>query len=247
MADLKSYLDRICNDIPLCSDEVRVELSHHIEQAAAKLEAEGHAPEEALAIAIREFGDPAEIAAGLAEAHRRGGRVMFRRVIAPALIAVGVWLGAMLVESLWGLLDRAAMDSIYGAGRIAWVPPVIPRLDWAVVVGAFLAVHLCASRGGSRRECVAAGLSPLIVGGLAGLAFLLLVAGPASLGLGLGFVRAIGHVTLGTAVMVRAQLQGLLGVGFACLAATWLYFFAVRHMRERPFWLAAEESEPQAT
>ncbi|MCJ7822361.1 MAG: hypothetical protein MUQ26_04655 [Armatimonadetes bacterium] len=67
------------------------------------------------------------------------------------------------------------------------------------------------------------------------------------LGLGLGHGVANGEVTLGTAIAVRTYLQQFLGLAAGCLAATWLYFFAVRHMQERPFWLAAEESEPQAT
>ena len=168
---------------------------------------------------------------------------MFRRVIAPALIAVGVWFGAMLVQMVWQVLDKYAMDSMISQRGGTWMPPVMPTLDCLVLVGVFLAVRLCASRGGSRRECMLVGLAPAIVGGLAGLGLLLSLAGPAFLALGMGFGHGIvmGQVTMGAAMAVRQLLQQVLGLGFTCLAATWLYFFAARRVQERPFWLAAEE------
>ena len=168
---------------------------------------------------------------------------MFRRVIAPALIAVGAWFGAMFVQMVWGALDQYAMDRVILGREGSWMPPVIPTPHWLLFVVVFLAVHLCAGRGGAKRECVLVGLAPLIVGGLAGLGLLLSREGPAFLALGMGFGHGIvmGNVTLGGAVLVRQLLQQLLGLGFTCLAATWLYFFAARRMQERPFWLAAEE------
>lgn len=249
MADLKRYLDLICGDIPFCSDEVRVELSQHIEQAAAKLEAEGHGPEEALAVAIREFGDPAEIAAGLAEAHRRGGGAMYRRVVLPALIAAGVSFGAVAVEGLARLLNRHAIESMFAAPGPLVMLPVLPRFDWLVLIAVFLCVRLCAARGGSRSECVAVALAPIVVVGVLAMLLGLLLARlwVLPLAFGLGYGIAAGGITVGSAVAVRELLQQSMGIGAACLAATWLYFFAVRHMQERPFWLAAEESQTQAT
>jgi len=149
----------------------------------------------------------------------------------------------MFVQTVWKVLDKYAMDSVIMQGQGTWMPPVIPTPQWLVFVGVFLAVHLCAGRGGAKRECLLVGLAPVIVGGLAGLGLLLYMAGPAFLALGMGFGHGIvmGNVTLGTAVFVRQLLQQLLGLGFACVAATWLYFFAARRMQERPFWLAAEE------
>jgi len=174
---------------------------------------------------------------------------MYRRVIAPALIAVGISVGAVFVESLWRILDRAVMDSMYSARQGAWLVPVIPRLDWAVVVGAFLAARLCASRGGSRTECIAVALAPMAVAGLFVLTLTLQMAGlwVLPLGLGLSHPLLVGGLSVGTAIAVRAMLQQFLGLAGACLAATWLYFFAARHMQERPFWLAAEESQTQVT
>lgn len=168
---------------------------------------------------------------------------MFRRVIAPALIAVGVWFGAMLIQMFWGALDKYAMESVIMSGEGGWMPPVIPTLHWLVFVGVFLAVHLCAGRGGAKRECIVVGLAPLVAGGFVGLAMLAWMAGPAFLPLGAGFGHGVvsGYVSLGTAVAARQLLQQLLGLGFTCLAATWLYFFAARGMQQRPFWLAAEE------
>lgn len=249
MSDLERYLDLICGDIPFCSDEVRVELSQHIEQAAAKLEAEGHGPEEALAVAIREFGDPAEIAAGLAEAHRRGGGAMSRRVIAPALIAVGVCFGALTLGALLQALKQYAEGFIFG--RTHGMPPLLPMLDWLILVGVFLAVRLCAARGGTRRECTLVGLAPFIVLAPLGLVLVLCLAGFALpnllLGLGSGHQIESGQVLVRTILAARQLLGYALGIGCTSLAGTWLYFFAARHMRERPFWLATEESEARAT
>ena len=127
--------------------------------------------------------------------------------------------------------------------------PVIPRLAWAVLVGVFLTVRLCASRGGSRIECSAVALAPVAVAGLFVLTLTLQMAGlwVLPLGLGLSHPLLVGGLSVGTAIAVRAMLQQFLGLAAACLVATWLYFFAARHMQERPFWLAAEESQTQAT
>jgi len=137
-------------------------------------------------------------------------------------------------------LDQYAMGFIFG--RMHGMPPLLPMLDWLILVGVFLAVRLCAARGGTRRECTVVGLAPLLVP-------VLYLAGFALPDLVLGLGRSIesGEVLVRTILAARQLLGYALGIGCTSLAGTWLYFFAARHMQERPFWLAAEESEPQAT
>ena len=246
MDDLQSYLDQICSQLGFDSAEVRLELKHHIEQAAAKLEAAGHQPDEALRLAITEFGDPVEIAARLAQAHKQGGAAMYRRVIAPALLAIGVWFGVTVLNSLGTLLDRRIMDSVLAREAGSWMMPVMPPLQWLLLPAVFVAIYLCASRGGTRRECILVALSPLILGGLVQILILFSAAGLSLFSIAIG-VRAVlsGDTSLGTFVMTRQSLRDLLSLGGSCLAATWLYFFAARRMRERPFWLAAEQQSPE--
>ena len=171
---------------------------------------------------------------------------MFRRVIAPALIAVGVWCGVTLVSTLPPVLARRAIDSVAAGQAGNW--PLVPSVYWLLPPTLFLAAHLCASRGGTRRECILVAISPLVVAGPLLLVMIFQQAGTSVFSLGFGVGPVVrGDVTLGTVVMARAYMEHLLGLAGTCLAAIWLYFFAVRHMQERPFWLAAEESQTQVT
>ncbi len=77
---------------------------------------------------------------------------MYRRVIAPMLMAVGVWLGTALIGEALRFLHRYRLDLLM-QHRGGWLPPEMPGLDWLMFVVVFIAVHLCASRGGTRREC----------------------------------------------------------------------------------------------
>ncbi len=108
MCDLEAYLDEICRPLGSRSDEVRRELRQHIEQAAAVLEAAGWPREDAVYAAIREFGDPTRIASQLASVHGRGGMQMLRRVMQPMLLAVGVWVGSLLIRGVWWVADGRA-------------------------------------------------------------------------------------------------------------------------------------------
>jgi len=228
MCDLETYLDEICRPLGSCSDEVRRELRQHIEQAAAALEADGWPLEEAVHAAIREFGDPARIASQLASIHRRGGMQMLRRVMQPMLLAVGVWVGSSFVGSLWALVDRRALDALArGAPTPTWTLPVLPDLGWLTFPAVLVAVRLCASRGGSRRECVAVGLSPLVLAALGYAVLVVSSIGLAALGPVVGFMGGVAQnqFTLGAAVAARAYTVRLLGLAGTCLAATWLHFW----------------------
>ncbi len=167
---------------------------------------------------------------------------MFRRVIAPALIAVGVWLGVALGGAVAVFFERRMIDSAAAGEGGNWMMPVVPPFGWLLPLAVFLAAHLCASRGGTRRECILVALSPLVVVGLLALVVIFHYAGTAAFSLGFGVGPVVrGHVTLGTAIMARQYMRQFLGLAGTCLAATWLYFFAARRMHERPFWVAAEE------
>ena len=162
---------------------------------------------------------------------------MYRRVITPMLMGVGVWLGTALVGEALRLLHKYRLDLLM-QHRGGWLPPAIPGLDWLVFVAVFIAVHLCASRGGTRRECILVGVAPLVVAIVGYLALLVWMAGGLRLGMAIGIVPA--DVSLGAAVAAQGYTLKLLGVVGTCLAATWLYFFTVSRLHERPSWRAGE-------
>ncbi len=242
MPDLEAYLDQICADLGLRSDEIRLELRQHIEQTAGKLEAAGHSSDRALSLAIQEFGPPEEIAAGLAATHGHGGAAMYRRVISPALVGVGILLGTQVINLGYSFLHRVRVDALQVGAVPSWLPPAMPRLDWLVFAGVFLAISLCAQRGGSRRECIAVGLAPLLMASLIYLPLLMLIAGLSAFPVALGilFPYNISLISLGTTIAVQEYASDLLSLAATCLAATWLYFFAATRFRESPFWAATE-------
>jgi hypothetical protein len=236
MRDLETYLDQIFGPLGSHSDEVRRELRQHIEQGAAALEAAGWPREDAVHAAIREFGDPAGIASQLASIHGRGGMQMLRRVMQPMLLAIGAWVGGSLVGSVWSLADRRALDALRH-GEPTWTLPVLPDLGWLTFLAVFVAVRLCASRGGSRRECVVVGLSPLV---LAALGYAVLIVSSIGLSVVLGRVAgfmgrvAQGKLTLGAVLLARDITARLLGLAGTCLAATWLHFWTSAHPDRQP-------------
>ena len=162
---------------------------------------------------------------------------MYRRVIAPMLMGVGVWLGTALVGEALRILHTYGLHHLI-AHREGWLPPAMLSLDWLVFVVVFIAVHLCASRGGTRRECILVGLAPLVVAIVGYLALLVWMTGGLRLGMAVGIVPA--DVTPGAAVSAQAYTGKLFGVVGTCLAATWLYFFAVSRVHERPLWRVGE-------
>ena len=111
-------------------------------------------------------------------------------------------------------------------------------LDWLVFVVVFIAVHLCASRGGTRRECILVGVAPLVVTVVGYLALLVWMTGNLLLGMAIGIVPA--DESVGVAVSAQTYVAKLLGVAGTCLAATWLYFFTVSRVHERPLSRARE-------
>jgi len=153
------------------------------------------------------------------------------------LMGVGVWLATGLIGEALRILHTYRLNLMVER-RGDWLPPAMPGLDWLVFGVVFIAVHLCASRGGRRRECILVGLAPLVVAVVGYLALLVWMAGSLRLGMAIGIVPA--DVSLGAAVSAQTYIAKLLGVVGTCLAATWLYFFTVRRVHERPSWRADE-------
>jgi len=56
----------------------------------------------------------------------------------------------------------------------------------------------------------------------------------------IGFKSA--DTTEGTFIALQLSLRSFLGTFGTCLAATWLYFFIKRQLREKPGWLTGEPS-----
>jgi len=148
---------------------------------------------------------------------------MYRRVAAPMLLAVGVCGGVALVAAGSDMVTKMAMDNLV-AGRTTWMPPVLPLSGWLPFLVVFLAVRLCALRGGTRRECVAVGLAPLVLG-VVFYGFLLTQLGLSALGPIAGIVTPVveGKLTLGSVTVAREWTGHLLNLSAACIAATWLY------------------------
>jgi hypothetical protein len=246
VVDLEAYLEAICSPLGVPSAEIRTELRQHIEQAREALEAAGHPSGEALQMAISQFGDPEEIARGLAAVHQEGGRAMWRRVFVPAMLSVASWVGTAGVGALLGWTIRGAINSLLAEhppeSSLRWIGPVVPSLDWLVFVVVLLAVRLCARRGGSRAECALVGLAPAVVGALAYGAVLIKLTGLQTFSIALGSLRPVvsGGTTLGSMVTARVYLAELMGLFLRCLAATWLWFLVSTRREDRPF-VAAQE------
>jgi hypothetical protein len=156
-------------------------------------------------------------------------------------LAAGVWAGTWLVAGACSRAERYALF-VSEVGDQMWILPVLPDLGWLVFLAVFAAVRLCDSRAGSRRECIAVGLSPLIPASLGYLLLVLPRFGLLGLAAAAGSMIGVAHgrLTLGGAAMVRTHSADLLGLAGTCLAATWLYFRVAGGRGRQP---AAPESE----
>jgi len=150
---------------------------------------------------------------------------MYRRVGAPILLAVGVWLGLVVVSYGSYLIGTGAMNSI-AAGEPAWLPPVLPLEGWPVVLAVFAAVRMCAMRGGGSRECILVGLSPLVPAAVL-YAYLFSRLGASALPTLVGVAAPVvsGHITLGAMVAARQYASDFLSLVAMCITSTWLYLW----------------------
>jgi len=150
---------------------------------------------------------------------------MSRRVAAPIALAVGVWLGLTLLGIGSSILTRISMDHLT-SGEPAWLPPIIPLGNWPLILAIFVAVRMCALRGGTRRECILVGLSPLIPAAPL-YAYLLSKFGFAALPTLVGLTSPVisGKLTLGTMIAARQYAGDFLGLIATCITVTWLYLW----------------------
>jgi len=150
---------------------------------------------------------------------------MYRRVGPPILLAVGVWVAIALVSFGSYLLGRGAVDSI-AAGKPTWLLPVLPLGAWPIVLAIFAAVRMCALRGGSRRECIMVGISPLAPAAVL-YAYLFSQFGFSAVPTlaGLTAPALSGEITLGTMIAARQYAADFLGLIATCITVTWLYLW----------------------
>ncbi len=158
---------------------------------------------------------------------------MYRRVLIPMAIAVGAVVGLAVLANASAMLQRIAFDRIRTGYPVRLMPPVLPATGWLAFLGVFFAVRLCFLRGGTRRECTAVGLVPVVPGAIIWLA-LVVTSGLPSLLTVLGIAAPVGegYTSLGTATMVRELTAQVLGQIATCLSATWLWFFVSRQRAE---------------
>ena len=150
---------------------------------------------------------------------------MYRRVGVPILLAAGVWAGLTALGLAATMLTRSTMNHL-SSGEPGWLPPILPLGSWVTFLVIFAAMHMCARRGGSRRECILVGLSPLA----AGLVFYgyVLFQFPASViptFVGSTAPYLTGGLDLGSLIAAREYASDLLGLAALCITATWLYLW----------------------
>lgn len=150
---------------------------------------------------------------------------MYRRVGAPILLVVGVWIAMTSVSYGFYLLGQVAIDSIM-AGKPAWLLPVLPLGQWPIVLAIFAAVRMCAMRGGSSRECILVGLSPLVPAAVL-YAFLFSQVGASALPTLVGIISPVlsGEITLSAVIAARQYASDFLGLVAICITVTWMYLW----------------------
>ena len=175
-----------------------------------------------------------------------------RRVWAPVLMVVGLWVVVEAVSSADGLLNHRVLDATVAGGHVSWMPPFVPEWGWLFPVVVFLAIRWCAQHGGSRRECLVVAMAPMAVALLALAAATVYTSGLQTLlvPLGLGGRLIIsGQTTIGTLVLTQGFLSTAFTAVGSCLGAYWLYFHLVKHGHLAPAPDAPREpalSEPNA-
>ncbi len=153
---------------------------------------------------------------------------MYRRVGAPILLAVGVWTGVTLLSFGCYFLTKGAMNSLI-AGKAAWLPPILPVGGWPILLVVFAAVRMCALRGGSRRECILVGLSPLAPAAVL-YAYLCSQFGVSALPTLAGITSPVisGSLDLGAMIAARQHATSFVGLVATCVTQTWLYLWVGR-------------------
>lgn len=151
---------------------------------------------------------------------------MSRRVLVPVLLVLAVWVLTGALSLAASYLDKRAIQAAMGDRGMPLTLPVLPGFSWLLFLTIFFAVRLCATRGGTRRECLQAGLLPLVLLAGAPLGLAVYHAGLRALPIGLGLGWHYYFTSnLGTIVAVRDLLSTALTSAAICLVATWLYLY----------------------
>ncbi len=161
---------------------------------------------------------------------------MWKRVIAPAALASGVWLICVILDAAYDLLWTRTLDELSARRDVPVYLPILPRLGWVVFPAVFLAVHACAVRRGSRGERILVGLAPALAATVVVGCMSIYLAGGATLRIAAGHVffdGSNGGVALGTVVAVREYLTQWATLLAICIVATWLHFRAARPTGQR--------------
>ena len=111
-------------------------------------------------------------------------------------------------------------------GKAAWLLPVLPLGGWPILLVVFAAVRMCALRGGSRRECILVGLSPVVPGALL-YAYLLSQCGFSALPTLAGITSPVisGGRDFAAMIAARQYASDFLGLAAICITVTWLYLW----------------------
>lgn len=161
---------------------------------------------------------------------------MWRRVIVPGLLIMGGSAALAILGWYISAFNRWWVDgSIQGRHGI-WPGPIPLGLGWLEIPLVFAGCYLCGARGGTKRECVIVGFSPLALLVPATIYFVVT--------LGFGSVSA-GTMTIGVALVRSALVSTLLEWVGKCAAGTVLYLIAF-HRIEMARRAAASEPGPTA-
>jgi len=191
MDRLRGLVDQACRDLPVGLhrlEDIRWELTHHLDDTVRELEAAGTSRGDAIEQAAMRFGDPAQVRAQLIESIQGGPGAMWRRVIVPALLIIGALLLSQVAGYGVSAFNRYWVDS--GLCK-RWPVPLMLPLGWLPIPVVFAGCWLCGARGGTQKECVVVGFSPLV----------LVVPFLAYVLLRLGFPLLSGSTTVGTVVV----------------------------------------------
>jgi hypothetical protein len=220
MDRLRGLVDEVCRGLPVGlhrAEDIRLELLHHLDDAVRELEAAGLTHDEAVEQAAVRFGDPSEVRAKFVQDLQGGRGVMWRRVIVPALLTAGGVMALVALGSGMAVFNRYWVEGSSQGRHAGWPGPIPLPVGWLEIPIVFAGCYLCGLRGGTKRECIAVGLSPLAWVVPASICYMV----------ALGFGSVAAHtMTLGEAVARSAYLSMVLDWVGKCAAGTVLYLIA---------------------
>ena len=140
-AQIEDYLDYLCAPllgiVPYAQRRrLRLETEDHLLALAEDFQAEGFAPDEAVAVALREYGEPWRIGQDFAEAWLSGPHpCRFARFTAAATLRAFGWFGVFSVLTLLGVEQCALMPNQQALWPLVQCLAVVAPLLAGVLVG----------------------------------------------------------------------------------------------------------------